>query len=159
MRAAPRGEKLRAMPLTDVILTDLKKAMKEGDEVAKQTLRMVRSELNAKEIDLGRPLDENEELAVLTSAVKMRRDAIAEYEKAGRADLADAERAQIDVVQRYLPAQLGEDEARDAIRGLVQELGVSSKKDMGRLMKVVMERYRGQIEGKLASRLAGEILG
>lgn len=153
-----RRRKAPGMSLSDVILTDLKKAMKEGDEVGKQTLRMLRSELNAREIDLGRALDEGEELAVLTSAVKMRRDAIAEYDKAGRTDLADVERAQIEVVQRYLPTQLGEDEARDAIRGLAAELGVSSKKDMGRLIKAVMERYRGQIEGKLASRLAGELL-
>lgn len=146
------------MPLQDTILTDLKKAMKEGDDVAKQTLRMVRSELTKREIDLGHPLAESDELAVLGSAVKMRSDAVAEYEKAGREDLAADERAQIEVIRRYLPAQLGEDEARDAIRSLAGELGVSSKKEMGKLMKALMERYRGQIDGKLASRLAGEIL-
>lgn len=146
------------MALADTILDDLKKAMKAGDEVAKQTLRMLRSDLNAKEIELGRPLEEADEIAVLTSAVKMRKDALAEYEKAGREDLAANERAQIEVVQRYLPKQLDEAEARDAIRALASELGVSSKKEMGKLMKAVMERYRGRIEGKLASRLAGEIL-
>lgn len=146
------------MALQDIILTDLKKAMKEGDDVAKLTLRMVRSELTAKEIDLGRSLGEADELAILTSAVKMRRDAITEYEKAGRDDLAAEEKAQIEVIQRYLPEPLSEDEARDAIRALAGELGVSSKKEMGKLMKVVMERYKGRIEGKLASRLAGEIL-
>lgn len=146
------------MPLQDTILTDLKKAMKEGDDVAKQTLRMVRSELTKREIELGHPLTEADEIAVLSSAVKMRNDAVAEYEKAGRADLAADERAQIDVIQRYLPAQLSEDEARAAIRDLASELGASSKKDMGKLMKALMDRYRGKIDGKLASRLAGEIL-
>jgi uncharacterized protein YqeY len=146
------------MALQDIILTDLQKAMKAGDSVAKVTLRMVRSELTAKEIDLGRPLSEADELSVLTSAVKMRRDAITEYEKAGRDDLAAEEKAQIDVIQRYLPEPLGEDEARDAIRALAGELGVSSKKEMGKLMKVVMDRYKGRIDGKLASRLAGELL-
>ncbi|HEY8430736.1 MAG TPA: GatB/YqeY domain-containing protein [Sandaracinaceae bacterium] len=146
------------MALSDRILDDLKTATKARDEVAKQTLRMLRSDLTAKEIELGRPLEEAEEIAVLTSAVKMRRDALAEYEKAGRDDLAANERAQIEIVQRYLPKQLDEAEARDAIRALASELGVSSKKEMGKLMKAVMERYRGQIDGKLASRLAGEIL-
>lgn len=146
------------MPLQDIILTDLKKAMKERDEVAKQTLRMVKSELVKREGDLGRALDEAEELSVLTSAVKMRRDAIGEYEKAGREDLAAEERAQIAVIERYLPAQLDEAGAREAIRALAGELGLSSKKEMGALMKAVMERYRGQIDGKLASRLAGEVL-
>ncbi len=147
------------MPLQDTILTDMKKAMKAGETVDRDTLRMVRSALTAKEIELGRPLEEADEIAVLSSAVKMRLDAIAEYEKAGRADLAASERAQIDVIQRYLPAQLSEDEAREAIRAVAAELGVSSKKEMGKLMKAVMERHRGQIDGKLASRLAGEILG
>lgn len=146
------------MSLQDVILNDLQKAMKERDEVAKQTLRMVRTDLQRREIELGRALEEADEIAVLTSAVKMRNDAIEEYEKAGRRDLADAERAQIEVIRRYLPKQLGEDEARDAVRAIARELGVSSKKEMGKLMKAVMDRYRGQIDGKLASRLAGEIL-
>lgn len=146
------------MSLQATIQTDLQKAMKTGDEVAKQTLRMVKSELMKREVDLGRPLEEAEEIAVLSSAVKMRNDAVEEYEKAGRKDLADAERAQIAVVQRYLPAQLGEGEAREAIKALAGELGLSSKKEMGKLMKALMERYRGQIDGKLASRLAGEIL-
>lgn len=146
------------MSLQATIQADLQKAMKSGDDVAKQTLRMLKSELMKREVDLGRPLDSAEELATLSSAVKMRNDAVEEYEKAGRKDLADAERAQIAVVQRYLPAQLGEGEAREAIQALAGELGVSSKKEMGKLMKALMERYRGQIDGKLASRIAGEIL-
>jgi uncharacterized protein YqeY len=146
------------MALQDIILTDLKKAMKAGDDVSKVTLRMIRSELTSKEIELGRALEEADELGVLTSALKMRKDAITEYEKAGREDLASEERAQIDVIQRYLPEPLGEGEARDAIRELAAELGVSSKKEMGKLMKLVMERYRGRIDGKLASRIAGELL-
>lgn len=160
LRAGPARRKLRGtMALKDTILTDLQKAMKAGDQVGKETLRMVRSDLGAKEVELGRALEEAEEIAVLASAVKMRKDALAEYEKAGREDLAAVERGQIEVIQRYLPAQLDEGEAREAIRALAAELGVSSKKEMGKLMKAVMERYRGQIDGKLASRLAGEILG
>ena len=146
------------MALRDTIQTDLVTAMKAGDEVAKQTLRMIKSEILNKEVALGRPLEADEDLGVLTSAVKMRRDAIAEYEKAGRVDLADAERAQIAIVERYLPAQLDEAGAKKAIADLAAELGVSTKKEMGKLMKAVMERYKGQIDGKLASKLAGELL-
>lgn len=146
------------MALTDRILEDLKAAMKAKDEIAKQTLRMVRSELGKKEVELGRDLDEAEEIGVLTSAVKSRRDSIAAYEDAGRQDLADAERSEIAVIERYLPAQLSDEEARAAIEKIAAELGVREKKDMGRLMKAVMERHRGQIEGKTASRIAGSIL-
>lgn len=147
------------MALSDRIVEDLKAAMKAKDEVTKQTLRMLKSELGKKEVELGRDLEEAEELGVLTSAVKSRRDSIAAYEDAGRQDLADAERAEIAVIERYLPAQMSDEEARAAIEKIAAELGVSEKKDMGRLMKAVMERHRGQIEGKTASRIAGSILG
>jgi uncharacterized protein YqeY len=147
------------MSLEETIAADLKTAMKAKDEVAKETLRSIKSELLNKHVELGRALTEAEELGVLATAVKTRRDSIVEYEKAARADLADVERAQIAVVERYLPRQLGEDEARTAIRELAAELGVSTKKEMGKLMKAVMDRYRGQIDGKVASRLAGELLG
>ncbi len=146
------------MALSETIAADLKTAMKAGDDVAKQTLRMVKSELMNKEVELGRALEPTEELSVLASAVKMRRDAITEYEKAGRKDLAAEEQKQIEIVQRYLPKELSEGDARTAITALAGELGISTKKEMGKLMKSVMDRYRGQIDGKLASRIAGEIL-
>lgn len=147
-----------APSLAERLLEDLKVAMRAKDDVAKQTLRMVKSELGKKELDLGRDLDEKEQMDVLLAAVKSRRDSIVEYEKAGRQDLADAEKAEIAVVERYLPAQMSEDDARDAIEALAKELGVTEKKQMGQLMKGVMDRYRGQIDGKLASKLASSIL-
>jgi len=145
------------MALIDTISADLVSAMKARDEVTKQTLRMLKSDLGKKEVKLGRALDEAEELTVLTGAVKSRRDSIAAYEEGGRSDLADAERAEIDIVSRYLPKQLSEDEARAAIRALKGKLGITEKKQMGQLMKAVMDEYRGQIDGKLASKIAGSL--
>lgn len=146
------------MALKDQLLEDLKAAMKAKDEVAKLTLRSLKSDLAKKEVELGRDLDEKEEVALLSSAVKSRRDSVSEYEKAERKDLADAERAEIAVIERYLPAQLDEQEARAAIESLAKELGVTEKKQMGQLMNAVMERYRGQIDGKQASRIAAGLL-
>ena len=146
------------MALIDTISKDLIAAMKARDELAKRTLRMLKSDLGKKEVELGRPLEEQEDLAVLTGAVKSRRDSIAAYEQGGRNDLADAERAEIDVISRYLPKQLSPDEARAAIAALKDELGITDKKQMGQLMKAVMEEYRGQIDGKLASQIAGSLL-
>ena len=146
------------MSLMDKISEDLKTAMRARDDVGKRTLRMLKSDLGKREIDLERDLDEAEELKVLASAVKSRKDSIAAYDDAGRADLADAEREEIAVLAKYLPKALDEDEARAAIRALATELGVTEKKQMGQLMKEVMARYRGQIDGKLASRLAAEAL-
>jgi uncharacterized protein YqeY len=139
------------MGLLERIDADLKKAMLEKDNVTRDTLRMIKSEL----VTLENP----DELAVLSRAVKSRRDSIKSYLEGGRRDLADKEEAEIAVIERYLPKQLGPDEARHAIGGIIEELGLSSKKDLGQVMKEVRARYPGQIDGKLASSIAGELLG
>ncbi len=138
------------MALREKIDADLKKAMLERDEVTRDTLRMIKSELLT--------LDDPDELAVLSRAVKSRRDSIKSYVEGGRQDLADKEQAEIEVIERYLPKQLGEDEAREAISAIVQELGLSGPKELGRVMKEVKARYPGQIDGKVASTIARELL-
>ena len=139
------------MALLEQIDADLKKAMLERDHVTRDTLRMIKSELLT--------LDDPDEIAVLTRAVKSRRDSIKSYVEGGRQDLADKEQAEIEVIQRYLPKALTEDEARAAVAAIVTEVGASTKKDLGKVMKEVRARYPGQIDGKLASTIAGELLG
>ncbi len=139
------------MSLLSQIDADLKKAMLARDDVTRDTLRMLKSELLT--------LDKPDEMAVLTRAVKSRKDSIQSYVEGGRQDLADKEQAEIEVIQRYLPKPLSEDEARDAIAAIVEELGVSTKKDLGKVMKEVRSRFPGQIDGKLASTIAGQLLG
>jgi hypothetical protein len=138
------------MALLEQIDADLKKAMLARDNLTRDTLRMIKSELLT--------LDDPDELAVLTRAVKSRRDSIKSYLEGGRQDLADKEQAEIEVIQRYLPKPLSEDEAREAVAAIVTELGASTKKDLGKVMKEVRARYPGQIDGKLASSIAGELL-
>jgi len=139
------------MPLLEQINADLKKAMLERDEVTRDTLRMVKSELLT--------LDNPDELAVLSRAVKSRRDSIKSYLEGGRQDLAEKEQAEIEVIERYLPKQLSEDEAREVISAIIEELGLSSKKELGKVMKEVKTRYPGQIDGRMASSIAGQLLG
>jgi uncharacterized protein YqeY len=139
------------MALLEQIDADLKKAMLERDHVTRDTLRMIKSELLT--------LDNPDELAVLARAVKSRRDSIKSYVEGGRQDLADKEQAEIEVIERYLPKQLTEDEAREAIAGIIEELGLSSKKELGKVMKEVKLRYPGQIDGRQASAIAGQLLG
>ena len=145
-------------PLAQKIFTDLKVAMKAKDTLTRDTLRMIKSQLGEAELAKGEALTSDDELKVLSRAVKTREEAAAQYEEAGRQELSDKERAEIEVVQRYLPKQLSEAEARDAVAALAAKLGLSEKKQMGQLMKAVMEHYRGQIDGKLASKLAGQVL-
>ena len=139
------------MALLETIDADLKKAMLARDQVTRDTLRMIKSELLT--------LDNPDELAVLTRAVKSRRDSIKSYVEGGRQDLADKEQAEIDVIQRYLPKPLSDEEAREAIAAIIEEHGLSTKKDLGKVMKEVRSRHPGQIDGKLASTIAGELLG
>jgi len=139
-----------AMALLEQIDADLKKAMLARDTVTRDTLRMLKSELLK--------LDDPDDLEVLTRAVKSRRDSIKSYTEGGRQDLADQEQAEIEVIQRYMPKPLSDDEAREAIAAIVSEVGASTKKDLGKVMKEVRARYPGQIDGKLASTIAGELL-
>jgi len=138
---------------------DLKIAMKQGDDVGRATLRLSITALHNRRIELGEDLDEGEELAVLAKEVKKRQDAAEQYEKAGREDLARRERAEIDFVQRYVPRGLSEDETRELVRATIDSLGISSAKDIGRLMKALMAEHRGKVDGKIVQRLARELLG
>lgn len=139
--------------MIDRLKGDLKEAMKRGDGVATSTLRMLLSQLQYARIELKRDLQEEDCLAVLQRAVKTRREAIEQYDKGGRKDLADKERSEIAVVERYLPAAMSPEEVLRAVDALLRELGISEKKDLGRAMKEFMARHRGRVDGKSANAL------
>jgi len=138
------------MALLEKIDADLKTAMLARDEVTRDTLRMIKSELLT--------LENPDELAVLSRAVKSRRESIKSYVEGGRQDLADKEAAEIEVIERYLPKQLSEADAREVIAKIIEELGLSSKKDLGQVMREIKARHPGQVDGKLASSIAAQLL-
>src|SRR6185503_4543197 len=109
------------------IEADIKDAMRAGDQLTRDTLRMVLSAMKYQRIEAQAELDEKAELAVLQTCVKTRKDSVEQYEKAGRADLASKERREIEIIQRYLPRQMGEAETRALVVKTVAELGISSK--------------------------------
>jgi uncharacterized protein len=146
------------MSLKQKIEQDLKAAMLARNEVGRDTLRMVLASVRKLELEAGRDATEDEVLGVLKHAAKTRQDSVEQFEKAGRLDLSQRESAQIAVIRGYLPQQMAEPELREAVRALVAELGLSSKKDLGTLMKALMARYKGAVDGKLAQKLAGEFL-
>lgn len=147
------------MSLEAKILEDMKTAMKARDKVALETLRAVKSKIKyfqvEKKID---SVTEEDVLTVITQQVKQRRDSIAEYEKASRQDLADVEKAELDVLIKYLPQQLTEDELRNLIKNVVTEVGAASKKDMGKVMRELMPKVKGKADGKLVNQIVGEFL-
>jgi uncharacterized protein YqeY len=147
------------MSLIEKIQDDLKTAMRERNELARETLRMVTAALKNRRIELQRDLGEEEVLEVLGRCVKTRRDSAQQYEDAGRPELAEKERAEISVIETYLPAPLGEEEAREAVAAAIAEAGATSMKDMGAVMKVLMAKYKGRLDGKAAQGLLREQLG
>ncbi len=147
------------MSLMDRIQEDLKQAMRDKNEVARETLRMVLADAKNRRIEVQRELEEKDLLEVLGRAVKTRRDSATQYEDAGRPELAAKENTEIAVIEGYLPAQLSEAEARSAVEAAIAESGASSMKDMGAVMKVLMAEHKGKIDGKAAQGLLKELLG
>lgn len=136
--------------IRDAIKQALVEAMKAKDTQTVSTLRMAQAAIKNRDIELrtGEAPANDDVLVidVLTKMVKQRRESIDMYEKGGRAELADAERAEVEVLERFLPSTMSEEEAQKVINALVAELGAASPKDMGKVMGALKERYAGQID-------------
>jgi len=137
---------------------DLKTALKAGDKTKVATLRLLIAALKNERIEKGRDLTGDEVEAVVRRAVKQRKDSIEQYARGGRQDLVDAEKAELAVLEGYLPKGLTDQDLEAAIREIVAEKGLSSAKDVGLLMKELMARHRGKVDGKRAQELARQIL-
>lgn len=146
------------MSLLATLQNDLKDAMRAGDVVARETLRMGITALKNRRIELMADLSPAEELAVLTKQVKSREDSASQYDAAGRPELATRERAEIEVIRRYLPEQLSEEAVRELVERTIASVGASSKKDIGAVMKAILAEHKGKLDGKLVQRLASELL-
>lgn len=147
------------MALWQTIEGDLKDAMRNKEELRRDVLRMVIAALKNRRIEVGSDLSDDEQVAVVLKAVKSREESAVAYDQGGRPELAAKERAEIEILAPYLPKTLDEAETRAALEAIAKELGLAEKKQMGQLMKAVKERHGAAVDGKLASRLAGEILG
>jgi uncharacterized protein YqeY len=144
--------------IRDDIKATLVTAMKSGDKPRTATLRLVQSALKNRDIELrggaGAPADDDALVVeVLQKMIKQRRESIALYEQGGRRELADAEAAEVAVIETFLPRQMSEDETRAAIDAAVAGTGASSVKDMGRVMAALRERHAGQLDMAKASTL------
>ncbi|MFZ5657872.1 MAG: GatB/YqeY domain-containing protein [Pseudomonadota bacterium] len=147
------------MSLKQRLTDDMKAAMKGGDKGTLAVIRLVNAAIKQKEVDERVELDDAAVVAVLDRMVKQRRDSVAQYESAGREDLAQAERDEIVVIERYLPQKMGEAGIAAAIEAAVAETGASSAADMGKLMGVLKPRLAGQADMGLVSKLVKQRLG
>ena len=137
---------------------DLKAAMKGGDKTRVATLRLLIAALKNERIQAGRDLTPDEIEAAVRRAVKQRKDSIEQYAKGGRQDLVDAEKAELVVLEGYLPKGLSEADLESAIRAIISEKGLSTGKDVGLVMKELMARHKGRVDGKRAQEIARQIL-
>ena len=145
--------------LEETIQKDYIAAMKARDALKAATLNFLRAQIkNARIEKKVDQLTDQEVLAVVRKQVKQRQDALDQYQKAGRSDLADKEAAEKAILEAYLPAQLPEAEVRLIARQVIQDQGASSMKDMGRVMKTVSQRLAGQADNRLVSQIVREIL-
>lgn len=146
------------MSLFQRLQDDLKSAMRDKDELRRETLRMAISAMKNRKIELMAELSDAEMTAVVQKAVKSRHEAAAEYDKAQRPELASKERAEAEILGQYLPKLLDEAATRAAVEGVIRELGLKDKKQLGQVMKAVLAKFPGQVDGKLVSKLAGDLL-
>ena len=141
------------------ILDDIKGAMKAGDKPRLATLRLLSAAIKQKEVDERVTLDESATLALLDKQMKQRRESIAQYDEAGRDDLAAQERAEMAFIEPYLPAALDQGEIDAAIERAVSETGAASVKDMGKVMAAVKPELQGRADMAAVSRSIRERLG
>jgi len=146
------------MSLTEKIAADFNRALKSGDKVRVAILRMIKSAVKNREIEKGQALDDSEIEAVFRSFVKRAKESIEQFDAAGRTDLVEKETAELAIIEEYLPKQFSEDETREIIRNAIAETGASGPRDMGKVMKAVMAKGKGQIDGKRANVLLKEML-
>jgi uncharacterized protein YqeY len=150
------------MGLNDQLTEDLKQAMKAKDRARLRTVRSLRAAIKQKEIDERHGgeahLSEEQVMAVVQKQAKQRREAIEQYQQAGRADLVAKEREELDIIEAYLPKQLGDDEIRSVVQEIVAATGASSMRDIGRVMGAAMQQLRGRADGRRVNEIARALL-
>ena len=146
------------MAITEQIRAELTASMKARDAVKTSTLRMLQSALKNEQIEKGHELSDEEALVVIRRAAKQRQDSIEQFDKGGRPELADKEREEMKFLEIYLPKAMSDEEAEVAVQAIITEVGAASKKDTGRVMKEVMARHKGLIDGKKLQEIIGRLL-
>ncbi len=141
------------------ISSDLKQAMKAGEKTKVGVLRLINAAIQTAEIEARKPLDDAGIIAAMTKMVKQRRDSIEQYTNGGRADLADIEKAEIAIIEAYLPKQMDDAAVTAAIAAAVAESGAVGPKDMGKVMAVLKAKYAGQLDFQKASAAVKAALG
>ena len=148
------------MSLKEQLMADYKTAMKEHDVTTKETVNLVRAAIKQHEVDQKVALEDDADIVpIIKKQLKMRRDALADFEKAGRTDLLDGYKKEIEVLERYLPEEMSEEEILAAVEKIADEEGIErSMKRMGAMSKAAMAKLHGKADGSLVSKMVKEYL-
>ncbi len=147
------------MSLKELLLSDLKGALKARDSIRLNTIRGLNTEIKNREIDLGqKDLDDEAVVSLIATQIKKRKEAIVHFEKGGRKELADQEKQEMEVLKQYLPEQVSEDAIRKRVQEVVEELNAKSLSDLGKVMKVLVPEFKGKADNKVIKDLVGERL-
>jgi uncharacterized protein YqeY len=146
------------MPLQEQLNSDLKEAMRQSEQVRRDTLRLALAALHNARIAAGHDLSDDEQLAVIAKEAKQRRESIEEFGKANRQDLVAKEQGELDVLSAYLPDAVSRDEIVEAARKVVQDVGANGPTDIGKVMPVLMQQFRGRADGREVNEVVRELL-
>ena len=145
--------------LKEKLMKDLKESMKNKDTVRKNTVQMVRASILQIEKDKGIEVEDSKIIDIIAKEVKTKKDALKDFEKAERQDLIDLTNREIEILQEYLPKQLSRDEVKEEVQKIITEIGATSMKDMGAIMKEAKAKMGASAEGKTINEVAKEIMG
>lgn len=147
------------MNIKQKLISDMKEAMKAGDVIKRDTLRMVDSMIKNSEIEKMKKekgLNDEEVLDVISRAVKQRKDSVVQYKAGGRTDLAEKEKKEIEILMGYLPEQMSEEETKKAVKEIIIQVGAQSKADIGKVMGAAMGRLKGKADGSSVKKIVEE---
>lgn len=145
--------------LKEKLMEDLKKSMKNKDEIRKNTVQMVRAAILQIEKDKGIQVEDDKILEIISKEVKSKKDALKDFEKAQRQDLIDQTNQEIAILQEYLPKQLSREEIKEIVENIINEIGATTMKDMGTIMKEAKAKMGASADGKTINEVAKEIMG
>lgn len=145
--------------LKEKLLEDLKISMKEKNEIRKNTIQMVRAAILQVEKDNNITIEDEKIIEIIAKEAKKRKDSLNDYEKSGREDLIEQVKQEIEILQEYLPKQLSKEEIEVIVKQIIEEIGATSIKDMGKVMKASKEKMGASTDGKTINEVVKEILG
>ncbi|GAB4375074.1 MAG: GatB/YqeY domain-containing protein [Calditrichia bacterium] len=146
------------MSIQPKLLEDMKAAMKSGDKLRLETIRGLRAQLKNREIDKGGALSEEDEIEVLSNAAKKRKESIEQFRAVNQPERAAIEEKELEIIQEYLPRQMGEGEISALVDEIIREVQAASPKDMGKVMGKIMPQVKGRVDGKLVQKIVQQKL-